>query len=179
MNYIGLNKFDTANGEGIRVSLFVSGCRMHCKGCFNKESWDFNAGKPFRVDEEGRLIVAWLSNPSVSGLSVLGGEPFEPEHEDALLNLFVSVKMWYPEKDIWVWTGRKYEQIKNSPFLNYIDVLVDGAFVEHLKVKGKYYGSSNQRILRRSGNEWIADKVEGSASEDTRKPKSIRIACEC
>jgi len=148
MNYCGLNHFDTANGEGVRVSLFVSGCRMHCKGCFNPESWDFNYGKPFRLNPEGITIIESLNDPNIQGLSVLGGDPFEPEHEEALLELFKTVKKMCPYKDIWVWTGRKHEQVKDSPLMKYIDVLIDGAFIEHLKDPNlQYRGSSNQRII--------------------------------
>lgn len=148
MNYCGLNKYDTSNGPGIRVSLFVSGCRMHCKGCFNPESWDFNYGKKFEIDNTGRNIVSLLSNPYIEGFSLLGGDPFEPEHEEELLALLINIKA-FSNKSIWAWTGRKYDQIKDSPLLEYIDVLVDGPFIEHLKdPKLKYRGSSNQRILQ-------------------------------
>lgn len=148
MNYCGLNKYDTSNGPGIRVSLFVSGCRMHCKGCFNPESWDFNYGKKFEIDDTGRYIVSLLSNPYIEGFSLLGGDPFESEHEKELLNLLINIKT-FTNKSIWAWTGRKYDQIKDSPLLEYIDVLIDGAFIEHLKdSKLKYRGSSNQRILQ-------------------------------
>ena len=149
MYYCGLNKYDTSNGPGIRVSLFVSGCRMHCKGCFNPESWDFNYGEKFNINKDGKEIVTLLSNPYIEGFSLLGGDPFEPEHEHELLALLINIKMQYPNKTIWAWTGRKYDQIKNSPLLEYIDVLVDGPFIEHLKdSKLKYRGSSNQRILQ-------------------------------
>lgn len=149
MNYCGLNPYDTSNGPGIRVSLFVSGCRMHCKGCFNPESWDFKYGKKFEVDNEGRYIIALLSNPYIKGFSLLGGDPFEPEHKETLLNLLSCIKIYCPNKSIWVWTGRKYDQIKDSPILEFIDVLIDGPFIEHLKdPKLKYRGSSNQRILQ-------------------------------
>ena len=148
MNYCGLNKYDTSNGPGIRVSLFVSGCRMHCKGCFNSESWNFNYGKKFENDDTGRYIVSLLSNPYIEGFSLLGGDPFEPEHEKELLNLLINIKT-FSNKSIWAWTGRKYDQIKDSPLLKYIDILIDGAFIDHLKnPKLKYRGSSNQRILQ-------------------------------
>lgn len=151
MNYVGLNFYDTANGDGIRVSLFVAGCRMHCKGCFNQESWPFDAGKPFTSEEE-RQIIEHLSSPYVAGFSLLGGEPFEPEHEIPLLSLLASIKAHFPDKTIWAWTGHKYEDVKKSPLMRYIDVLIDGAFVERIKLnsqeaKGKYYGSSNQRVI--------------------------------
>ena len=179
MNYIGLNKFDTANGEGIRVSLFVSGCRMHCKGCFNKESWDFNSGKPFRMDVEGLQIIEALDNYYVSGLSILGGEPLDPENQEEICNLLKAVKELHPDKDVWLWTGKKIEQVKDLECVKYVDVLVVNPFIEHLKVKGKYYGSSNQRVMRRAGNEWVAEEADGASEEDPQSRDTIRIAEVC
>ena len=149
MNYIGFSKYDTANGPGVRVSLFVSGCTVHCKGCFNQESWDFAAGKPF-TDETTAAILKALDNPYVAGFSLLGGDPFEPEHEATLVKLLAAVKTRFPEKTIWVWTGRVFDKVKASPLLGYIDVLVDGPFVEKKKVteQGLWYGSTNQRVLK-------------------------------
>lgn len=122
---------------------------MHCKGCFNPESWDFNYGEKFNINKDGKDIVTLLSNPYIEGFSLLGGDPFEPEHEYELLALLINIKMQCPNKTIWAWTGRKYDQIKDSLLLEYIDVLVDGPFIEHLKdTKLKYRGSSNQRILQ-------------------------------
>lgn len=149
MNYIGLNTCDTANGAGIRVSLFVSGCRMHCKGCFNKESWDFKAGKEFTSDTWLQIYNA-LKNPYIKGFSVLGGEPMEPENQEELIPLLRKIRLFLPNKDIWLWTGHKFEDIKDSPIIteNLIDVLVDGAFVEHRKGNHLMWrGSSNQRII--------------------------------
>lgn len=146
MNYIGLNLCDTANGDGIRVSLFVSGCTVHCKDCFNKESWDFNAGKPFDADVKMKILNA-LNEPYIAGFSLLGGDPFEPEHEKQLKALLRVIKTTYPEKTIWAWTGRRYENVKDSPLMQYIDVLIDGAYVDKLKVKGQWHGSSNQRVI--------------------------------
>ena len=146
MNYIGLNKYDTANGEGIRVSLFVSGCTLYCKGCFNKESWNFKAGKEFTkyVKEE---IINELKNPWISGFSLLGGDPLEPKLHDEVLDLVKSIKMEIPNKDIWLWTGRLYEDEKDNEILEYIDVLIDGPFIQELADKNlQYRGSSNQRI---------------------------------
>lgn len=149
MNYIGLSKYDTANGPGVRVSLFVSGCTVHCKGCFNQESWDFAAGKTF-TDETTTAILKALDNPYVAGFSLLGGDPFEPEHEATLVKLLAAVKTRFPEKTIWAWTGRVFDKVKASPLLGYIDVLVDGPFVEKKKVteQGLWYGSTNQRVLK-------------------------------
>ncbi len=149
MNYIGFSKYDTANGPGVRVSLFVSGCTVHCKGCFNQESWDFAAGKPF-TDETTAAILKALDNPYVAGFSLLGGDPFESEHEATLVKLLATVKTRFPEKTIWAWTGRVFDKVKASPLLGYIDVLVDGPFVEKKKVteQGLWYGSTNQRVLK-------------------------------
>lgn len=147
MNYIGLNTCDSANGPGYRVSLFVSGCRMHCKGCFNKESWDFNAGKPF-TDTTIKEIRMAMDEPFIQGLSILGGEPLEPEHIKPLVNLLEDVYLFHPDKDVWLWTGHKLEDEINNPVLEYVDVLVDGAFVEHKKDPNLMWrGSSNQRII--------------------------------
>lgn len=147
MNYSGLNLFDTANGEGVRVSLFVSGCRLRCKGCFNPEARDFNYGKPF-TEETMLAIEKAIGDPHIKGLSVLGGDPMEPEHEQSLLALFNQIKTLHPDKTIWVWTGRVHNQVKNSPLMKYIDVLVDGPFVESKKdSKLLWRGSSNQKII--------------------------------
>lgn len=152
MNYIGLNKFDTANGKGIRVSLFVSGCTLHCKGCFNQESWDFNAGKRFTEDTLYEIFEA-LDNPYVDGLSILGGDPFEKQNVMEVLHIVSSVRWRFPKKRIWIWTGRKHEHLKedenSANVLDFCDVLIDGPFIEKLKIneKGFFYGSSNQRVI--------------------------------
>lgn len=149
MNYIGLSRYDTANGPGVRVSIFVSGCTLKCKGCFNPESWDFEAGRPFTDEVLSELIEA-LRDPFVKGLSVLGGDPLEERNEQGVLKIVKTVKEEFgDEKDVWLWTGRKKEKIEDSPILEYVDVLVDGPFIEKLKVKakGSYFGSSNQRVI--------------------------------
>lgn len=147
MNYIGLSKYDTANGNGIRVSLFVSGCTLHCKGCFNPESWDFNSGKLF-TDETLKEILEELSKDYISGFSVLGGDPLESESFNDVYNIVKTVKETYPQKSIWLWSGRTYEKVKGNRILDYVDVMIDGAFIEKLKDTSlQYRGSSNQRIL--------------------------------
>lgn len=147
MNYIGINTCDMTNGPGIRVSLFVSGCRFHCKNCFNKEAWNFNAGKPF-TEETIRYIRHALDEEYISGLSILGGEPLEPEHRKALLDLLEDFWLFHPDKNVWLWTGHKFEDIKDNHILDYVDVLVDGAFIEHKKDPDLIWrGSSNQRII--------------------------------
>ncbi len=157
MNYATIKKFDIANGPGVRVSLFVSGCRHHCKNCFNSEAWDFNYGAPFTKDVEKEIIDA--SKPAhIEGLSLLGGEPFEPENRKDLIALCKEFKSIYPEKTIWCYTGFIFddELIKGKAgdmgevleMLSYIDVLIDGRFVENLKSAALLFrGSSNQRII--------------------------------
>lgn len=146
MNYIGLNLYDTANGEGIRVSLFVSGCRMHCKGCFNKQSWSFKAGKPFTNSEKEKIIKT-LGQDYISGFSLLGGEPFEKEHEEVLTDLLSTIHRMYPQKSIWVWTGKLLDDVKESPLMKYVDKIIDGEFKEELANPSlQYKGSSNQNM---------------------------------
>lgn len=157
MNYMEIKNYDIANGPGVRVSLFVSGCTHHCKGCFNPESWDFEAGTPF-TDETVNEIISYLKPDYIKGLTLLGGEPFEPNNQKALLPLVKKVKECYPNKNIWVYSGYLFDkQIQDvmakkydftSEFIKCIDVLVDGEF--HLEEKDLaivYRGSRNQRII--------------------------------
>ena len=150
MNYAALKKFDIANGPGVRVSLFVSGCRHHCKNCFNREAWDFDFGRPFTNDTEEE-ILAELDKDYIKGLSLLGGEPFEPENRAELTQLLKRVKDKYPQKPVWCYTGFEFEKLTDSTakaMLSLIDVLVDGKFVEELKSPDLIFrGSSNQRII--------------------------------
>lgn len=157
MNYGEIKKCDIANGEGVRVSLFVSGCTHHCKGCFNAETWDFNFGKPFSGEVEDEIIEA-LKPGYIVGLTLLGGEPMEPVNQAALLPFVKKVKETYPKKNIWCYTGYTLdEDLKEggkayteatAPLLSMIDVLVDGEFVEELKdIRLSFRGSSNQRII--------------------------------
>ena len=156
MNYAEIKNFDIANGLGIRVSLFVSGCTHRCKNCFNSVAWDFNYGKPFTKEVED-LIIEMLKKPSISGLTLLGGEPMEPVNQEGLIEFLRKVKKEIPEKNIWCYTGytlekdlltgRAHTHITNE-ILSYIDVLVDGKFVEELKsLMLKFRGSSNQRLI--------------------------------
>lgn len=162
MHYGKIRNCDIANGQGVRVSLFVSGCRNHCKNCFQPETWDFDYGTPYTEKTE-EYIIQLLSKPYIQGLTILGGEPLEPENQQGLLRLLKRVKSDYPEKDIWCYTGYTLEQAleEGSPcrcdvtdeLLSAIDVLVDGRFVEELKnITLKFRGSSNQRII--SMKEW-------------------------
>lgn len=157
MNYGEIKKCDIANGEGVRVSLFVSGCTHRCKGCFNADTWDFNFGKPYTQETED-YIISLLKSPYISGFTLLGGEPFEPTNQRAVLPLLKKIKTEYPQKNIWCYTGYLFdnELLKNSrarcevtdEMLKCIDVLVDGRFVEEMKdVSLAYKGSSNQRII--------------------------------
>ena len=159
MNYAKIKKCDIANGEGVRVSLFVSGCRNRCKGCFQPETWDFNFGDEFTFEVESELLSA-LENPSVRGLTILGGEPMEPENQRGLLPFLTEVKKRFPEKTIWLYTGNLYEELAGKcgehrafiditeKILSMIDVLVDGRYIEEEKSLGlRFRGSKNQRII--------------------------------
>lgn len=149
MHYIGLSSCDTANGPGVRVSLFVSGCTLRCKGCFNPESWDFEAGKPF-TEETVEMIFRYLDEPYVAGLSILGGDPLEESNIPVVTDLARRVKERYGDKrDVWLWTGRIYEKHADLPLWQWVDTVVDGPFVEKRKVtqKGLWYGSDNQRVI--------------------------------
>ena len=157
MNYATIKKNDIANGPGIRVSLFVSGCRHRCKNCFNSEAWDFNYGKEFNDVVIGEILTA-LKPDYVEGLSLLGGEPFEPSNQRALVPFLRRVREVYPNKNIWSWTGFTWELLHTEgshcrcevtdEFLSLLDVLVDGRFVEELKdLTLRFRGSSNQRLI--------------------------------
>lgn len=157
MNYAVIKKFDIANGPGVRVSLFVSGCRHRCKNCFNAEAWDFSYGKEFTQDTINEIITA-LTPPHIQGFSLLGGEPFEPENQEGVLKVLKEIKEKLPEKDIWCYSGFLYDsqllggKVGNpdtvKKILSLIDVLVDGKFVEELKSPDLIFrGSSNQRII--------------------------------
>lgn len=149
MNYGKIKKTDIANGPGVRVSLFVSGCRNHCKGCFNPETWSFKYGKQFDA-LVGYSIIEALAPDYISGLSILGGDPMEPENADIVTTFCGIVKDEYPTKTIWLYTGYMYEDIadKYPRLLEVIDVMVDGPFIEDLKdISLTFRGSSNQRII--------------------------------
>ena len=149
MRYGALKKTDIANGPGVRVSLFVSGCRKQCKGCFQPETWDFNYGEIFTGATVDELITALKPN-YIEGLSILGGDPFERENISLITGLCAFVKKDFPDKTIWVYTGYTYEYVslKYPEILDYIDVLVDGPFIESLKdISLQFRGSSNQRLI--------------------------------
>ena len=157
MNYADIKYCDVANGEGVRVSLFVSGCTHHCKGCFNSETWDFHYGEPYTEEVEKEILAA-LSPDFIQGLTVLGGEPMEDANRPAVLGLLRKVRETYPKKDIWCYTGYEYEKDLQrwisegkqdvEEILKCLDVLVDGEFVEEKKnLCLKFRGSENQRLI--------------------------------
>ena len=157
MNYATIKFYDVANGTGVRVSLFVSGCRHHCKGCFNAETWDFSYGEPYTQETEDSIIDG-LKPDYITGLSLLGGEPFEPENQPALTALLRRVKTQLPEKTGWCYTGYTYDTDLaeggsvftdvTREMLSYIDILVDGEFIEEQRdLTLRFRGSRNQRIL--------------------------------
>ena len=147
MNYAEIKKVDIANGPGVRVSLFVSGCRNHCKGCFNPETWDFDYGRPFTRATEDEIIEA-LRPSWIQGLSILGGEPTEEENAAVLIPFLKRVRAVLPDKDIWLYSGYTYEVLRDKEILTLADVLVDGPFLLKQKDAGlAFRGSSNQRII--------------------------------
>lgn len=153
MKYAKIKKHDIANGEGIRVSIFVSGCNHHCKGCFNYEAWDFNYGNYF-TNETINEIISFLKPDYINGITFLGGEPMEYSNQKGILPLIRKIKMIYPNKTIWLYSGFTFEELIEMPYnetkeiLENIDVLVDGKFIEELFDANLYFrGSSNQRII--------------------------------
>ena len=157
MYYGEIKNFDIANGEGVRVSLFVSGCTHHCKNCFNPETWNFDYGQPF-TEETEELILKELAPDYINGLSLLGGEPFEPSNQAVLLPFLRRVKELFPNKTIWCYSGYLFDKELLSEsrarcehtdeMLSLIDVLVDGEFVQELySITLQFRGSSNQRII--------------------------------
>lgn len=157
MNYATIKPHDTADGYGVRVSLFVSGCTHHCKGCFNSEAWDFNFGNTYTKDTEDEIIEL-LKRDYIRGLSLLGGEPMEPQNQESIISLIRRVKQELPNKDIWCYSGYLFDKdLKEGgrahteytdEILRDIDVLVDGKFIEELKnLRLKFRGSSNQRVI--------------------------------
>ena len=157
MNYAQIKTCDIANGEGVRTSLFVSGCTHRCKGCFNEIAWDFEYGKVFNEQVQG-YILKELAPAYIAGLTLLGGEPFEPQNQRGLLPFLEKVKKRFPQKNIWCYTGYLYDKDLQEGgraycecterMLELIDILVDGPFVEEQKdIRLKFRGSANQRII--------------------------------
>ena len=149
MRYAQIRKTDIANGEGIRVSLYVQGCHRHCFNCFNQETWDFCGGEEFGADIKD-VLIDLINRPHISGLTILGGEPLELENRNDVFKLLKRVKERCKDKTIWLYSAFLYEDIKkfDVDILSYVDVLVDGPFVDELKDrKLRFRGSSNQRII--------------------------------
>ena len=148
MRYSKIRKMDISNGPGVRVSIFVQGCTFNCKNCFNPETHDFNGGKEFTNDTINRVLEL-CQNENVEGLSILGGEPMHPNNIDGVTELAKAFKEKFPNKNIWAWTGFTYENyLKDKEIVNYLDVLVDGQYVDELHdFTLKWRGSSNQRVI--------------------------------
>ncbi|WAW15816.1 anaerobic ribonucleoside-triphosphate reductase activating protein [Peptostreptococcus equinus] len=151
MRYSKIRKYDVANGPGVRVTLFVTGCTHNCEGCFNKDLQNFSSGDLW-TDESKEEILSYLSNEVVVGMNLLGGEPLEQTMDNSLLDLLKKSKELYPNKDIWIWSGDILEDILNDKkkleLLSYTDVLIDGTFdISKRNIKLKYRGSENQRVL--------------------------------
>ena len=157
MNYAEIKNCDIANGPGVRISLFVSGCTHHCPGCFNQVAWDFDYGQPF-TQQTIDQVLEMLKPGYIKGLTLLGGEPFEPENQGAIVELLRQIKEKYPEKSIWAFSGYLFDRDILSgrlgnweitkEYLSYLDVLVDGPFVEAKKnLSLRFRGSENQRII--------------------------------
>ena len=157
MNYATIKNCDIANGPGVRVSLFVSGCTHRCPGCFNEVAWDFEYGQPF-TEETMEMILKMMEPAHIKGLTLLGGEPFEPQNQPALVELLRRVKAKYPQKSIWAFSGYLFDQDIlawrlgpreiTEEFLSYLDVLVDGPFVQAKKnLSLRFRGSENQRLI--------------------------------
>lgn len=175
MHYGELKNCDIANGEGVRISLFVSGCTNHCKNCFQPETWDFEYGKLFDKSVEDK-IIEMLRPDYINGFSLLGGEPFEPQNQRDVLPLIKKIKQIYPKKTIWVYSGFTFEELRTpgshpncevtEDILRNIDILVDGRFVEEKKdISLRFRGSSNQRIIDmpntlKSGNVVLWDEPQ-------------------
>ena len=157
MYYGAIKKTDIANGCGVRVTLFVTGCTHHCRGCFQPETWDFQYGKPYTKAVQQEILAA-LNHDYIKGLTLLGGEPFEPDNQKELVRLLRHVRAQFPQKDIWCYTGYTYETDlaaggraaceATDEMLSMIDVLVDGEFIEERKdISLRFRGSSNQRLI--------------------------------
>lgn len=177
MNYSEIKYFDIANGPGVRISLFVSGCRKGCKNCFNRSAWDFNAGSLFDETVEAKIFEQ-LSKDYIKGITLLGGEPFEFENQRGLLPFVRRLKKQFPTKNIWAFSGNTWEELTSGPahcevtdeLLSYVDVLVDGPFVQELyDISLRFRGSSNQRLLDVQKSlqvncavEWVDDPLYAS-----------------
>ncbi len=147
MRYNKIRKMDISNGPGVRVAIFLQGCSFNCKNCFNPETHDFNGGSEFN-EEVINKVLQLADKDHIAGLSILGGEPMHPKNIEATKKLAKAFKEKYPDKTVWVWSGFLFENLKDKDVLNYIDVLVDGQFVDELRDPTLHWkGSSNQRVI--------------------------------
>ena len=180
MNFCELKKFDIANGEGVRTTFFVSGCTNHCKDCFQPATWDFEYGKPFTREVEDEIIAS-VKPYFVNGLTLLGGEPMEPENQAGLLPLLREFKERFPKKTVWLYTGNLYEELTGEvgshpkalditeELLSYVDILVDGRFIEEEKRLGlRFRGSANQRIIDMNKTRLAGETVIWDGVKDDR-----------
>lgn len=147
MHYMKIEKSSISNGLGVRVVFWCAGCSRKCKGCFNPETWSFEAGKPFD-DTARNYLFEQLSKPYIKGITFSGGHPFESENLNDVTQLLKDIKQKFPQKDIWLYTGFTWEQVKDFEAIKYVDVLVDGPYIEELRdMTLAFRGSSNQRII--------------------------------
>lgn len=147
MRYNKIRKMDISDGPGVRVSIFFQGCEFHCKNCFNPETWSFDKGKEF-TDETIARILELAEKDYIKGLSILGGEPMHPRNIEGTARIAKAFKEKYPDKTVWVWSGFLFEKLKDKEAIKYIDVLVDGQYMDDLHdFRLKYRGSSNQRVI--------------------------------
>ena len=148
MKYNKIRKMDISNGPGVRVSIFMQGCAFHCENCFNKETWDFNGGTDF-TEETIKKVLDLCDKDYIVGLSILGGEPMHPNNIDGTTSLAKAFKEKFPNKNLWVWSGYLFDKdLKDKEVLKYIDVLVDGQFINNLHNPTlKWKGSANQRVI--------------------------------
>lgn len=154
MNYWAITKDDMLNGEGLRVVLWIAGCNHHCEGCHNPYTWDINGGKKFWHEAYEELCEA-LEKEHTQGLTLSGGDPFHPENRYEVGQLCKLIKQAYPDKDIWIYTGYKFDEIKHLKAMEYADVLVDGEFVKDLAdIDCEWRGSTNQNIYKKEEGEW-------------------------
>lgn len=157
MRYALMRKMDISNGTCVGVSLFVQGCPFHCKGCFNQETWDFDGGKEWTQEAKEKFLEL-ADKPYIRRVTILGGEPLAKNNLPEVVELMKEIKLTYPTKDIWVYTGYEFSAVQRlSPeVLQYADVIVDGRYIEDLKdITLKFRGSSNQNIWMKQNGEWV------------------------
>ncbi|WZW73065.1 anaerobic ribonucleoside-triphosphate reductase-activating protein [Vibrio phage TCU-VP03-AIR1] len=155
MKYQKINEFDFANGEGVRLSIFVSGCEHRCAGCYNESTWDSNDGIDF-TEETLRDVLTSLEQHD--GLSLTGGDPLYPSNREAILRICKAVKERYPDKDIWMWSGYKLSHVYHLEIMNYIDVFIDGRYKRHQPTQKAWRGSDNQILYVRVNDELVIDE---------------------